>query len=143
MGIFFKEEKGVNPILSLLVIVILLGIVFFIRVNLSINKDEPVTAAKGNVATTTTHDAEIFNLKFKTYQGANVGNLAKTLVLNVKNSNSNSEHKISITFDGNEYKDEAIADLANKIELKTSYIVKLTSFSEDGYVETISIDTVK
>lgn len=143
MSKFVKGVKEVNPILVLLLIVIILGIIFFLRVNLSINKESPTTGtmeAKGNTATTTTHEADVFNTRFKTFQGLNVGSYVKSMILSINNSNKNSSHKIAVNFEGTEYKDDDIKGLTDKIENNASYNVKLTSYSNEGFIEIISIN---
>ena len=135
----FKGTRGDTTIISLLVIVAILGIIFFIRVNISVNN----TPGIGGVTapSSKTHEAELFNIKFNTYQGMQVGKPVKAMIIYVNKSNLENDHKISIVYNGKKY-NEDILDLSTLIEEKLSYNVKITKYSEEGYIETITVENI-
>ena len=135
----FKGTRGDTTIISLLVIVAILGIIFFIRVNISVN-NTPGIGETATAPSNKTHEADVFNTRFITFQGPGVGSYIKSMILTIKNSNSKSEHKISIVFEEKEYKDEEMTELSDKIANTTTYNVKITKYSEEGYIERMTIE---
>ena len=140
----FKGTKGDATIITLLLAVVVLAVIFFLRVGITVNEDGDTTEKGTSTSGKITHEAELFNLEFESYQQLpQVGRTVKAMIYSVKSSNAKNEHKISIVYKDKEYdENEEFGTLSDLIEDKSSYNVKITSRSEEGFAEVIKIEDV-